>query len=60
VEWSGVGVLLCGSHDSMMSLVRSNPSLLLLLLLLLLLAKSSVKKVDLRIVEIKVIVVQTF
>jgi hypothetical protein len=58
VEWSGVGVLLCGSHDSMMSLVRSNPSLLLLLLLLL--AKSSVKKVDLRIVEIKVIVVQTF
>jgi hypothetical protein len=53
-----VGVLLCGSHDSMMSLVRSNPSLLLLLLLLL--AKSSVKKVDLRIVEIKVIVVQTF
>jgi hypothetical protein len=57
VEWSGVGVLLCGSHDSMMSLVRSNPSLLLLLLLL---AKSSVKKVDLRIVEIKVIVVQTF
>jgi hypothetical protein len=51
-----VGVL-CGSHDSMMSLVRSNPSLLLLLLLL---AKSSVKKVDLRIVEIKVIVVQTF
>jgi hypothetical protein len=59
VECSGVGVLLCGSHDSMMSLVRSNPSLLLLLLLLLL-AKSSVKKVDLRIVEIKVIVVQTF
>jgi hypothetical protein len=60
-SWGGgwVGVLLCGSHDCMMSLVSSKQTFFIIIIITTT-GEIECEKSGIKIVEIKVIVVETF